>query len=81
MTTLNVELPNSLHKNLKELAERDGISIDQFVASAVAEKMTSLMTEEYLEERARRGSRSQYEAALAQVPDVEPEAYDRLPER
>jgi len=80
MTTLNVELPNSLHKNLKELAERDGISVDQFVATAVAEKMASLMTEAYLEERAKRGSRSQYEAALARVPDVDPEACDRLPE-
>lgn len=80
MTTLNVELPNSLHKNLKELAERDGISIDQFVATAVAEKISSLMTEAYLEERARRGSRDRYEAALAQVPDVDPEAYDRLPD-
>lgn len=42
--------------------------------------MAALMTETYLEERARRGSRAKYEAALAQVPDVEPEVYDRLPQ-
>jgi hypothetical protein len=35
------------------------------------------MTEEYLEERAKHGSQARYEAALAQVPDVEPEVYDR----
>jgi hypothetical protein len=57
-----------------------GISIDQFVAAAVAEKMASLMTEEYLEERARRGSGARYKAALKLVPDVDPVAYDRLPE-
>jgi hypothetical protein len=63
---------------VKELASREGISINQFVATAVAEKMSALMTEEYLQERARRGSRERYEAALAEVPDVEPEEYDRL---
>lgn len=80
MSELTVHLPDSLHKSLHELAQRDGISVDQFIALAVAEKMAELMTETYLEERARRGSRAKYEAALAQVPDVEPEAYDRLPQ-
>jgi hypothetical protein len=37
------------------------------------------MTENYLKERARRGDRAKYEAILAKVPDVEPEAYDRIP--
>jgi hypothetical protein len=79
MSTLKVHLPDSLYKNLQELARREGISIDQFIATAVAEKMAALMTEAYLEERAKRGSRAKYDAALAQVPDVEPEAHDRLP--
>lgn len=78
MSTLSLRLPDSLHKRVKELATREGISINQFVATAVAEKMSALMTEEYLQERARRGSRERFEAALAQVPDVEPEEYDRL---
>lgn len=78
MSTLSVQLPNSLHKHLQELAEREGISIEQFVATAVAEKMAALMAESYLEERAKRGSRAKYEAVLAQVPDVEPEEYDKL---
>lgn len=73
MSVLSLRLPDSLHRQVKELASRDGISINQFVATAVAEKMSALMTEEYLRERAARGSRAKYEAALAQVPDVEPE--------
>jgi hypothetical protein len=36
------------------------------------------MTVEYLQERAKRGSREKFEAVLAKVPDVEPEEYDRL---
>jgi len=78
MSSLTVQLPNSLYKNLQELVSREGISTDQFIATAVAEKMSALMTEAYLEERAKRGSRAKYETALAQVPDVEPDAYDKL---
>jgi hypothetical protein len=78
MSILTVDLPDSLHKPVKELAAREGISIDQFVATAVAEKMSALITEDYLGERARRGSRAAYEAALARVPDVEPDERDRL---
>ena len=78
MSTLSLRLPDSLHRRLKDLASRDGISINQFIATAVAEKMAALLTEDYLQERARRGERVKYEAALSQVPDVEPEEHDRL---
>jgi hypothetical protein len=78
MSTLSLRLPNSLHRQLRELAKREGISINQFISSAVGEKMAALMTAEYLADRARRGSREKFEAALAQVPDVEPEDFDRL---
>jgi uncharacterized protein (DUF1778 family) len=78
MSTISVRLPESLHKGLRETAEAEGISMNQFVVTAVAEKLAALRTETYLQERAARGSRAKYEAALAQVPDVEPEEYDRL---
>lgn len=79
MSTLSVRLPDSLHKRLSELAEREGVSINQLVNSAVAEKMAALMTADYLEARAKRGSRRKYNAALAKVADIEPEDVDRLP--
>lgn len=81
MPTLSIRLPESLHKGVKEVAQREGISINQFIALAVAEKLSAWNTEDYLKERAARASRERYEAALAQVPNVEPEAYDRIPER
>ena len=55
MSTLSLRLPNSLHERARELAEREGISINQLIATALAEKRSALMTEEYLEVRARRG--------------------------
>jgi len=78
MSIVQVQIPDSLHKSLYDLAGRDGISIDQFISTAIAEKLSAFMTENYLKERAKRGSRAKYDATLAKVPDVEPEAYDRL---
>jgi hypothetical protein len=79
MSALSVRLPESLHDRVRELAAREGISINQLVATALAEKMAALMTEDFLEARARRGSRSKFLAALGHVPDVEPDPEDRLP--
>ena len=79
MSTLNIKLPDSLYRSLQKLAEQDGISTDQFIVLAVAEKISALTTESYLKARAKRGNRARYEAVLAQAPDVEPELPDRLP--
>jgi hypothetical protein len=79
MGTLTLSLPDSLHKRVRELAQQDGISINQFISTAVAEKLAALMTSEgYLEERAKRGSREKFLAVLAKVPDVPPDPGDEL---
>ena len=79
MSALSLRLPNFLDKKLGDLARREGVSINQLINSAVAEKMSALMTGEYLQQRARRGSRWKFESVLAKVPNREPEAFDRLP--
>jgi predicted DNA-binding ribbon-helix-helix protein len=81
MTALSLRLPSSLHRKLAEVAESEGVSINQLISSAVAEKMSALMTEEYLETRAKRASRPKFAAALAKVADVEPDERDRIPAR
>lgn len=81
MSTLSLRLPTSLHRNLRELAEREGVSINQIINAAVGEKVAALNTLDYLRERAKRGSRVAFDAVLAKVPDVEPPDYDRLPNR
>jgi predicted transcriptional regulator len=78
MGALSLRLPESLHRKLGEVAEREGVSINQLISSAVAEKMSALMTEEYLAARAKRASRRKFEAVLAKVPDVEPDESDRI---
>ena len=73
MTTLSLRLPDSYHSLIKEIAVKDKISINQFIVSAVAEKISALETQRYLEERGARGSRDKFLAVLAKVPDAEME--------
>ena len=77
MSTISLRLSESLHKKVRELARKEGISINQLITTAVAEKLSALTTEEYLMTRARRGSREKYDKALGKVRDVVPEPEDR----
>ena len=78
MSTLSIRLPNSIHEHTKKLALEEGISINQFVASAVAEKLAALDTERYLGARATRGRKVNIARILAKVPDVPPSEEDRV---
>ncbi len=81
MSALSVRLPESLHRKLAEVAAREGISINQLINSAVAEKMSALLTEKYLAERAGRGNRRKFAAALSKIPATAPQDGDELPPR
>jgi uncharacterized protein (DUF1778 family) len=78
MSALSLRLPKSVHEQLREVAQEEGISVNQFIMLAVAEKVASISAIEYLEKRAKRGSREKFLEILSKVPDVEPEAFDKL---
>ncbi len=78
MSTISLRLPDSLHRAVRELAERDGISINQFIATSLAEKTAALMTEDYLRERAARGDRAKFERVLRKVAETPPVPGDAL---
>ena len=78
MSAISLRLPDSLHSRARVLSKRDHVSINQFVATAVAEKISALETEDYLAQRAARATREKFEVALAQVPDREPDEHDRF---
>jgi len=72
MSTMSLRLPESLHRKARELARQEGISINQLVTTALAEKMSALLTSEYLEARAARGEREKLDRVLGKVQDREP---------
>ena len=77
MSALTVRLPNSVHESIKELAKKDGISVNQFIASAASEKMAAFLTLEYLRKEAGGGKRSDFQRYLKQVPDVPADQGDK----
>jgi hypothetical protein len=79
MSTLSLRLPESLHERARALAQQEGVSINQLIATALAEKISALDTIGYLKERAARGSREAFLRALEEVPDVDPILGDELP--
>ena len=72
MSALSLRLPNSIHKHIKEIAQQEGVSINQFISTAVSEKISALTTENYLEQRAKRADRSAFRGILGKVPDRTP---------
>jgi hypothetical protein len=79
VSTLSLRLPESLHRKLTDLARSEGISLNQLIATAAAEKLAALTTEEYFEQRVQRASRKKFEGALKTVPRVAPLPGDELP--
>ncbi len=77
MSTLSLRLPDSLHEQIKSLAKQEGISINQFISSAVGEKMSAVLTEKYLSQRAALGDEKSFFEAMAKVPDADPIDEDR----
>ncbi len=78
MSTISLRLPESLHKQVRELAKAEDVSINQFITTALAEKMSALMTVEYLRERGALGDRAAYDAVLGKVRDEVPLPGDEL---
>ncbi len=78
MSAISVRLPDSLHQLARDISTQDHVSLNQFIASAVAEKVSALTTEKYISERASRASKERFKAALASVPSVVPAPFDVL---
>lgn len=79
MTTLSIRVPDSLHRAIKELATKDGYSMNQFLVTAAAEKLSALETVDYLRHRAERANLKEFDRLLAMVPAQDPDNGDDLP--
>lgn len=79
MSVLSLRLPDSIHAKAREISEQDGVSINQFIATAVAEKVAALLTTKYLADRASRANRKAFDRILARVPSRPPMKGDELP--
>ncbi len=78
MSALSLRLPNSIHRHIKEIAAEEGVSINQFISSAVSEKISAITTENYLLQRAGRANRKEFKEILDSVPERTPLPGDEL---
>ena len=78
MGALSVRLPESIHRHIREIAKTEGVSINQLISSAISEKMSAIMTEEYLEKRAGRANIKDMKSILNKVEDRTPLQGDEL---
>jgi len=78
MSALSLRLPSSIHQHIREIAKNEGVSINQFVSSAVSEKISAIMTEDYLKSRAKRAKKSGLKKILDNVPKRKPIPGDEL---
>jgi len=72
MSTLTIQMPDNLARELRECAAKEGITVDQLLSAAAAEKLSALMTLEHLRQRAPHAKREDFLAFLAASPDVPP---------
>ena len=78
MSTLSLRLPDSIHAMARTLATQEHVSINQLISTAIAEKISALMTETYLAERSAKGSRENFLDIMARVPDTPPDTRDKI---
>lgn len=78
MSSLSLRLPDSIHRHIKEIANREGVSINQFISSAVAEKVSAIMTEEVLQVRAKKARKGSLKQVLNKVPKRPPVPGDEM---
>ena len=76
MSTLSLRLPNSIHRHAKRLAEEEGISVNQLIGLAVAEKLSAIDTDRYLAARASSASVAKFRRVLSKVPASVPDKGD-----
>ncbi len=78
MGALSLRLPESIHRHIREIAKEEGVSINQLISSAITEKISAIMTEEYLKKRAERANIKDMETILNKVADRKPLQGDEL---
>ena len=78
MSSVTVEIPDSLKRSIEALAAREGYTLEQFLASAAGEKLAVLLTTDYLRQEAAAGRREDFERYLAAVPEAPVPDTDRV---
>lgn len=78
MTTISTKIPDTLFRQAKTIAEREEMTLDQFIALALVSQISSWNVGKTFAERAKNGDWKKAREILAKAPDIEAEDYDKL---
>lgn len=78
MSTMSLRMPDYLHNSIREIADNEHISVNQLVTTAIAEKVSALATEKYLNAMAAKGSAEVFDTVMAKVKSRPPLPGDEL---
>ncbi len=78
MSQYPLRLPKSLMEAARETADKEDVSMNQLFVTAIAEKLSALKTETFLQERAARADEARYHEVLSRVPDTPVDDADRV---
>ncbi|MBL9183866.1 MAG: hypothetical protein JNN17_17125 [Verrucomicrobiaceae bacterium] len=78
MSTLSIQLPDSIRQRVEVLAREDGVGVDAFVATVLSQRIAVAEADSYVRRRAAQGSARQILDILEMAPKVEPEERDKL---
>lgn len=78
MKALQVRLPDSVHQRLKELSQREGISLNQALVAAASNEVVRQETRDFFARAASSYDAVAFADALAAVPDAPPLEGDEL---
>ena len=77
--TFPLRLPASLKKEVEQLAKAEGTSMNQFIAIAVAEKLSALRTADFFAERRNRADFAAFDRIMTREGGEAPRDGDDLP--
>ena len=67
MSALSLRLPDSIHKHIREVAKKEGVSINKFISATLAEKVSAMLTDDYLKGRVMRNKKNECKKILGKV--------------
>lgn len=78
MSDVSLTLPGSIQRHIDEIAAKEGISVHQFITTAIMEKLSAIATEDYLQARANQADPAALRAILAKTPNRAPLPGDEI---
>ena len=78
MGKLQLRLPDSIHKKVRRIAERENLSINQILVNSISNEIIRYESLRFFEDRSNGFKVEDFLKALEEIPNVEPEKRDRL---